>query len=77
MTLMWPRPVGIGATEGARTLIKLRWNWTTNNGFFVPGARVVDLGCAPGRLVCDRWPVVRCGTPWARKKGKRIGTVLG
>ncbi|MBM7067622.1 RlmE family RNA methyltransferase [Actibacterium sp. 188UL27-1] len=42
--------------------------------FLVPGARVVDLGCAPGgwcQIAVDR--VNALGT----KSGKRVGTVLG
>ncbi len=42
--------------------------------FLVPGARVVDLGCAPGgwcQVAVDRVNAL------GHKKGKKIGTVLG
>ncbi len=43
-------------------------------GFLVPGARVVDLGCAPGgwcQVAVDRVNAL------GEKKGKKTGTVLG
>ncbi|MEY8118032.1 RlmE family RNA methyltransferase [Falsihalocynthiibacter sp. BN13B15] len=42
--------------------------------FFTPGARVVDLGCAPGGW-CQ--VAVRRVNALGEKKGKSIGTVLG
>lgn len=42
--------------------------------FLVPGARVVDLGCAPGGW-CQI--AVKRVNALGEKKGKRIGTVLG
>lgn len=42
--------------------------------FLVPGARIVDLGCAPGGWL--QVAVVRVNA-LGEKKGKRIGTVLG
>ncbi|MGB0506464.1 MAG: RlmE family RNA methyltransferase [Pikeienuella sp.] len=42
--------------------------------FLVPGARVVDLGCAPGGWLQIAVPRVNA---LGEKKGKRVGTVLG
>lgn len=42
--------------------------------FLVPGARVVDLGCAPGGW-CQ--VAVKRVNALAEKKGKRVGTILG
>jgi 23S rRNA (uridine2552-2'-O)-methyltransferase len=42
--------------------------------FLVPGARVVDLGCAPGGW-CQ--VAVKRVNPLGEKSGKKIGTVLG
>ncbi|RED11109.1 RlmE family RNA methyltransferase [Pontivivens insulae] len=42
--------------------------------FLVPGARVVDLGCAPGGWI---QVAVRRVNALGEKKGKKVGTVLG
>ena len=45
-----------------------------NDRFLVPGARVVDLGCAPGgwcQVAVDRVNAL------GEKQGKRVGTILG
>ena len=42
--------------------------------FLVPGARVVDLGCAPGGWL---QVAVKRVNALGEKSGKRIGTVLG
>ena len=42
--------------------------------FLVPGARVVDLGCAPGGWIQGAVPRVNA---LGEKSGKKVGTVLG
>lgn len=43
-------------------------------GFLVPGARVVDLGCAPGGWCQIAVPRINA---LGERKGKQIGTILG